>query len=90
MGLDEMTDNSSKTQTVALKSDRPRCGAKTRAGGRCKAPAVWNRRDDVPRNGRCRMHGGLSSGPRTSDGKRRTLEALQEGRARWLAGRRKA
>ena len=33
----------------------PRCGARTRAGGRCKAPAVHGRR-------RCRMHGGPSPG----------------------------
>ncbi len=38
----------------------PRCGAKTRAGGHCKAPAM--------RNGRCRMHGGASTGPRTAEG----------------------
>ena len=31
------------------------CGAKTRAGGRCKAPAMAN--------GRCRVHGGASTGP---------------------------
>lgn len=30
------------------------CGAKTRAGGRCKAPAMAN--------GRCRVHGGSSTG----------------------------
>lgn len=30
------------------------CGAKTRAGGRCKAPAM--------KNGRCRVHGGASTG----------------------------
>ena len=30
----------------------PRCGARTRVGGRCRAPAM--------RNGRCRMHGGCS------------------------------
>ena len=28
------------------------CGAKTRAGGRCKQPAI--------KNGRCRLHGGKS------------------------------
>ena len=34
----------------------PRCGARTRSGRPCKAPAM--------RNGRCRMHGGASlSGP---------------------------
>ncbi len=32
----------------------PRCGAKTRKGTPCKAPAMAN--------GRCRMHGGLSTG----------------------------
>ena len=33
----------------------PRCGAKTRSGTPCKAPAM--------RNGRCRLHGGKSTGP---------------------------
>lgn len=32
------------------------CGAKTRAGGKCKAPAMAN--------GRCRVHGGASTGPK--------------------------
>jgi uncharacterized protein YjcR len=32
----------------------PRCGAKTRSGNSCKAPAMAN--------GRCRMHGGKSTG----------------------------
>lgn len=31
-----------------------RCGAKTRAGGVCNHPAM--------KNGRCRFHGGLSTG----------------------------
>ena len=36
------------------------CGAKTRAGGQCKAPAM--------KNGRCRVHGGSSTGPKDSAG----------------------
>ncbi|MEQ8322187.1 MAG: HGGxSTG domain-containing protein [Rhodospirillales bacterium] len=32
----------------------PRCGAKTRKGSPCQSPAM--------KNGRCRMHGGLSTG----------------------------
>lgn len=36
------------------------CGAKTRAGGTCKAPAMPN--------GRCRVHGGASTGPRNQRG----------------------
>lgn len=41
-------------------ANAPRCGAKTRSGKPCKAPAM--------RNGRCRMHGGMSTGPRTPEG----------------------
>jgi len=33
----------------------PRCGAKTRSGTPCRAPAM--------KNGRCRLHGGKSTGP---------------------------
>jgi hypothetical protein len=36
------------------------CGAKTRAGGVCKAPAMGN--------GRCRVHGGKSTGPKDQKG----------------------
>ncbi len=36
--------------------DINRCGARTRAGGSCMRYAM--------KNGRCRLHGGLSTGPR--------------------------
>jgi len=39
----------------------PRCGAKNRAGNPCRAPAMAN--------GRCRLHGGKCTGPRTAEGK---------------------
>lgn len=45
----------------------PRCGARTRCGGACRQPAM--------RNGRCRMHGGLSTGPRTPEGLARSRRA---------------
>ena len=38
-----------------------RCGANTRRGTPCKRPAN-------KRNGRCRLHGGASTGPRTKEG----------------------
>ena len=41
----------------------PRCGARTRAGGSCQQPAMPN--------GRCRMHGGMSTGARTEAGRER-------------------
>jgi hypothetical protein len=45
----------------------PRCLAKTRHGTPCQCPAMPN--------GRCRMHGGCSTGPRTPEGKRRSKVA---------------
>jgi hypothetical protein len=41
------------------------CGASTRAGTPCKQKGLY-------RNGRCKLHGGLSTGPRTKRGKRRS------------------
>lgn len=38
------------------------CGARTRAGTPCKQRTIY-------RNGRCKFHGGLSTGPRTAAGK---------------------
>ncbi len=45
----------------------PRCGAKTRKGAPCRSPAMPN--------GRCRMHGGKSTGPKTEAGRKRCGEA---------------
>jgi hypothetical protein len=46
----------------------PRCGARTRRGTACQAPAM--------RNGRCRLHGGLSTGPKTAAGIERIRAAV--------------
>ena len=46
----------------------PRCGAKARRTGQpCKAPAM--------KNGKCRLHGGKSTGPRTTEGKLKVGQA---------------
>jgi hypothetical protein len=46
----------------------PRCGAKSRTSGcPCRAPAMPN--------GRCRLHGGKSTGPRTAEGLARLAAA---------------
>ena len=51
----------------------PRCGAKTRKGTPCQASAM--------KNGRCRMHGGKSTGPKTPEGIERIRQAhLKHGR----------
>jgi hypothetical protein len=62
-----------------LKVNRPRCGSRTRAGGECAAPAVWDAKAGKPVNGRCRMHGGLSTGPRSTEGRARALANLRRG-----------
>lgn len=41
------------------------CGAKTRAGTPCKLSAIYI-------NGRCKWHGGLSTGPRTEQGRQQS------------------
>jgi hypothetical protein len=57
----------------------PRCGAKTRGGGACRAPAVHGRK-------RCRMHGGAvgSGAPRANRNARKhgrfTGDAIAERR----------
>ena len=53
-----------------------RCGAKTRRKTLCLGPAMLN--------GRCRLHGGKSTGPRTPEG----LEKSKK--ANWKHGRRSA
>lgn len=41
------------------------CGAKTRAGSPCKQKIIYA-------NGRCKWHGGCSTGPKTDEGKKRS------------------
>lgn len=64
------------------KRERPRCGAKCRGGSLCQAPPVWDKRRDRPINGRCRMHGGLSTGPKTEEGRQRIAESNRSRSAR--------
>ena len=45
-----------------------RCEAKTRKGTPCQCPAM--------KNGRCRLHGGLSTGPKTAEGIQRIRRAV--------------
>jgi hypothetical protein len=49
-------------------SKAARCGARNRRGASCQCPAMAN--------GRCRLHGGLSTGPRTPEGIERIRQAV--------------
>src|SRR3954466_1055051 len=53
--------------TLPLAHASPRCGARTRAGTPCRAAAMPA--------GRCRIHGGASTGPRTAAGLERMRAA---------------
>jgi hypothetical protein len=61
------------------KREYSRCGAKTRRGSPCQARSMPN--------GRCKLHGGMSTGARTKAGKRRVAEARARRWARWRAER---
>jgi hypothetical protein len=69
---------------------RQRCGTrakhkKARAAGRFRGLSPFCRRWAVPGKTRCHLHGGLSTGPKTPEGKARTLAAMLEGRRRRIA-----
>ena len=53
--------------TLPLAQSSPRCGARARNGNPCRSAAMAN--------GRCRMHGGASTGPRTAEGVARIKKA---------------
>src|SRR4051812_34911024 len=53
--------------TLPLAHASPGCGARTRAGAPCRAAAMPA--------GRCRIHGGASTGPRTAEGLERIRTA---------------
>ena len=61
-------------RTLALEEIRQfaetRCGAKTRRGTPCQRKALQNRK--------CRNHGGMSTGPRTPEGRLRALANLRQ------------
>lgn len=73
--FEEMFPRGSGTPARQPKAKRPLCGAKTRTGAPCKARVVWPKGDAKPRKRR-RNHGGLSTGPRTLEGKKRSAAAL--------------
>jgi len=52
-----------------------KCEARTRQGTPCQAPAGWN--------GRCRNHGGLTTGPKTPEGKKKSLAAIGQKPFEW-------
>lgn len=53
------------------------CGAYARSTGKpCQCKLLY-------RGGRCRLHGGLSTGPKTAEGKAKALQVMRDGWRRW-------
>jgi hypothetical protein len=70
--LEQRAAKATARDVVRKLKERP-CCAKTRSGTSCK-------RRGLGRGGRCANHGGLSTGPRTLEGRQRIAEAQ---RKRW-------
>ena len=49
------------------------CGARKKTGERCRSKMLH-------RGGKCKFHGGLSTGARTPEGKAKSIAAMQAGR----------
>ena len=71
--------STTQSRKPACREAKRECGARTRKGYSCKRPPYGN--------GRCRNHGGLSTGPTTEEGKQRCAEAAKR---RWAAYRQKS
>ena len=64
---------------MRLKTQYGFCGAHARSTGKpCQAPAM--------KNGRCKLHGGMSTGAKTAEGRARIAEAQGRQWAKRRAG----
>lgn len=54
------------------------CGARNRKGLPCQCKLLL-------RGGKCKFHGGMSTGARTPEGKKKSIAALRAGLAKWQA-----
>ena len=59
------------------RKQRPLCGAKTRKGTPCQSKVYWPQEWDAPAK-RCRLHGGLSTGPKTAEGLERLAKSAKK------------
>ena len=61
---------------------KPMCGALRKTGERCRSKFLL-------KGQRCKYHGGMSSGPKTTEGLARTVGAMLAGLERWRAEQRR-
>jgi hypothetical protein len=58
------------------REDTAICGTRNRRGLPCQCKLLL-------KGGRCKFHGGMSTGPKTAEGKARAVEAMRAGLERW-------
>ena len=64
---------------------RRRVSWRRRCNAHCKQPPLrYCRNWAVPGRSRCRFHGGMSTGPKTPEGKARVVAAMTAGRRLWV------
>ncbi len=72
------------------RGQRKRCGALVKGKvtvsptGAVRARNPRCRKWAIKGKARCHMHGGLSTGPKTPEGKARVIAAMVEGRCKWI------
>ena len=72
----KLAEREAREQERAVALRNKPCGARTRRGLPCK-------RKGLGKGGRCPNHGGMSTGPRTEEGRQRLKEAVRQRWARW-------
>ncbi|MFC1689577.1 HGGxSTG domain-containing protein [Pseudomonadota bacterium] len=64
-------EEAASKRVYSSKRSKKKCGAYARSTGKpCQAKALTN--------GRCKLHGGLSTGPKTDEGKAKALANLKQ------------
>ena len=71
-----LRERADEGRRLAREARNKPCGARTRRGLPCK-------RKGLGKGGRCPNHGGMSTGPRTEEGRQRLKEAVRQRWARW-------
>lgn len=69
-----------RLKTMIARGLAKTCGAKNRKGNPCECKQLF-------KAGRYRFHGGLSTGPRTAEGKAKAIQAMREGYRKWCERR---
>ncbi len=65
-----------RLKTKVLRGLGKVCGAKNRRGLPCQCKLLL-------RGNKCKFHGGMSTGPRTPEGKSKAIAAMREGYRKW-------